>query len=299
MACFNWKMAAFLVAAFLAASPTWAFTLEQEGNLVASGWPSHQISVDLDPSCANDTVVTGALGAAVAIWSNVPSSNLVLSVGSTKSLGGPITTFTTGSPSFVGGPLIYCDSSFDADFSVPSGKIPGVDVSPTLNCSSGQTFCPIQGGLVVLNAQSSDPDSVDNLQTTDPAVIPVIIAHELGHALGLGHSADVNALMYYDATQKTQLALAQDDVNGISYLYPRNELGGAGVWGCGSIATVGASLGAGGPSNESGSAPGAMELALFFAACYAMVWGFKTNTSMSRASSLDLACYPASEQRSR
>jgi hypothetical protein len=43
--------------------------------------------------------------------------------------------------------------------------------------------------------------------------------HEFGHALGLDHSKDPDAVMYayYDAPQRE---LAQDDVDGITNLYP-------------------------------------------------------------------------------
>jgi hypothetical protein len=38
--------------------------------------------------------------------------------------------------------------------------------------------------------------------------------------------------MYYDATAKGYLGLAQDDIDGITYLYPRNELGQDKIAGC-------------------------------------------------------------------
>jgi hypothetical protein len=60
----------------------------------------------------------------------------------------------------------------------------------------------------------------------------------MGHALGLGHTSEKNALMYYDLSGKTMKALHQDDINGITYLYPNSKsiggLGGA----CGSVAFI-------------------------------------------------------------
>lgn len=45
-----------------------------------------------------------------------------------------------------------------------------------------------------------------------------VILHENGHVAGLGHSTDVNAVMY-PSYQTARCALAQDDKNGIAALY--------------------------------------------------------------------------------
>jgi len=47
--------------------------------------------------------------------------------------------------------------------------------------------------------------------------------HELGHALGLGHSTVQGSVMepYYEGSRRT---LHQDDIDGISYLYPAGEV---------------------------------------------------------------------------
>ncbi|MCR9205758.1 MAG: matrixin family metalloprotease [Halobacteriovoraceae bacterium] len=52
-----------------------------------------------------------------------------------------------------------------------------------------------------------------------------IIAHELGHAFGLGHSGDPTALMYYAVGGKVQEKLTIDDYDGCSYLYPHDSPG--------------------------------------------------------------------------
>ena len=62
------------------------------------------------------------------------------------------------------------------------------------------------------------------------------MAHEIGHVLGLGHSSDSAALMYYSAGYKDNFALTEDDINGITYLYGRNEFSGDPILGgCGLI----------------------------------------------------------------
>jgi hypothetical protein len=46
-----------------------------------------------------------------------------------------------------------------------------------------------------------------------------VIAHEIGHAIGLGHSEDSQALMYYQVVDLRK-SLGQDDIDGVTYLYP-------------------------------------------------------------------------------
>lgn len=63
-----------------------------------------------------------------------------------------------------------------------------------------------------------------------------MVAHEIGHVIGLGHSADVESLMYYSIGPKEHLSLSLDDQNGVSFLYPRNELRNLELFGgCGRI----------------------------------------------------------------
>uniref|UniRef100_A0A8C3JWW9 Matrix metallopeptidase 1 n=1 Tax=Calidris pygmaea TaxID=425635 RepID=A0A8C3JWW9_9CHAR len=49
----------------------------------------------------------------------------------------------------------------------------------------------------------------------------IVIAHELGHSLGLSHSNDPGALMYptYSYTDPNEFLLPQDDIDGIQAIY--------------------------------------------------------------------------------
>jgi hypothetical protein len=78
-------------------------------------------------------------------------------------------------------------------------------------------------GVIVLNAAKAPMDKV---------LLRAVITHEAGHVAGLNHSSDESSVMYPIARPVTQLS--DDDVAGISYLYPRNEAG-HGPFGCGSL----------------------------------------------------------------
>ncbi|XP_025933685.1 interstitial collagenase-like [Apteryx rowi] len=53
----------------------------------------------------------------------------------------------------------------------------------------------------------------------------IVIAHELGHSLGLSHSTDPGALMYptYAYTDPKEFHLPQDDIDGIQAIYGRSN----------------------------------------------------------------------------
>lgn len=71
----------------------------------------------------------------------------------------------------------------------------------------------IVGSMILINETSA---AFGALSRSDKIGV---IAHEIGHALGLGHTKDTAALMYY-RTVNQRKRLGQDDIDGITYLYP-------------------------------------------------------------------------------
>lgn len=72
-------------------------------------------------------------------------------------------------------------------------------------------------------------DGTDCFFQNNPSVAQEVFAHELGHTLGLGHSADRNALMYANAHNDGRgAALTDDDRGAIAVLYGNGTVSGGG-----------------------------------------------------------------------
>ena len=61
------------------------------------------------------------------------------------------------------------------------------------------------------------------------SLLTAVIAHEFGHTLGFGHSADPTALMYASLRSGSGGALSADDQAGARWLYPGTNTGGGGA----------------------------------------------------------------------
>jgi len=208
----------------LASAPANAFTLL--GNLTG-GWDTKELTFMVnESSCTglgiSSTDLNAAIEAAVDIWNSVPTSNLKLVKGGT----------TTGT-SNANPPVIYCSTS-------PGDTIAGTGSAGILG---GRI---VQGGLV-LNGDNTKTAYFGNLTEAKRLVT---VTHEIGHVLGLGHSELNYALMYYSIGSKADLRLSQDDMDALTWLYPRDEFSD-GVMGCATTQSVvppGSGMGSGGSS---------------------------------------------------
>lgn len=178
------------------------------------GFPTNGVTIEVaTSSCNNTSFSAGELKAMVEdaaskFWNAVSTSGLELKieernvdVSSATSLGAIVDLASQNKI------LVGCNSGISTFF---DGSILGVG---GLQCTS--SYCQ---GAVALNDQAGT-----NLASASNSVILATFAHELGHALGLGHSSVEYALMYYSVGGKDQEFLAEDDMKGISWLYPLDK----------------------------------------------------------------------------
>lgn len=204
-----------IVLAILISSSTQAFTLNSSTNSDLKGWEGADVKLYFNSAnCPAGVDVEGVISNAMSVWNNIPTSKIKVSYG------GATTSTTYSNP-----PIIYCETNFAAIGGSPSpDAVPG---AASVQTSGGQ----ISSGVIFLNATSGQA----NIKNLDSNTLTIVLAHEIGHLLGLGHSSTTNALMYYDATYKKSLRLAQDDMDGMTYLYPSNELKDGKLMGCGLV----------------------------------------------------------------
>ncbi len=184
----------------------YGFTL----NGTQKGWKEQSLEVNINTTnCPSD--IMDRLNEAFKLWNSVPNSGLKLSLGRTSST---TSAYELMHYTALDTPVVICSGTFSADVSVDGNVVAGVGFA---NSNGGNLT---YGGLV-LNAEPGK--NADITKATD-ASKSLVIAHEIGHMLGLGHSSFEPALMYYSIGSKTNVSLSKDDWDGISYLYPRDEL---------------------------------------------------------------------------
>lgn len=236
----------------LSFSHSYAWTLN---NNFGASFKDNNVKVLVDDGtvCPTNNITVDELQSLIKpavdnFWNEVPTSNLYL-----DAAGFSANIFTMNEGRLCSPTDQDCiDAANTAGGSDPAkGLIPAVNNiiiacnSNPLNFGSSNVLAvtipnkfsgkKIKGAIILINEASS---SFGDLSRADQIAV---ISHEIGHAIGLGHSKDTSALMYY-RTVNLRSNLGQDDVNGLSYLYPMHgDLFGLSddglLGGCGTIDT--------------------------------------------------------------
>jgi len=213
---------------FFFTTPIFAFTLN---NNFSAAFRTNRVNVTVasNTDCTNAGLTPEELNSLIKpavdqFWNKVPTSALkLIAAGFSTTQGTDINTDRLCSPTDenclenssapiippVNDIVIACNQN-DENFGGPTAT--NVIAITVPNHFSGRN---IEGAVILINNFS---DVFSKLSRSDQIAT---IAHEIGHAIGLGHaeSQHKEALMYYK-TSNLRKNLAQDDMDGISYLYP-------------------------------------------------------------------------------
>lgn len=212
---------------------TYAFTLN---NNLAAAFVQNEVRVNVASGlCENlgitDDELLGIATEAVAnYWNRVPSSRLRLITGEFISVAANFRT----DPLCSGGGRSPCDPNpnlaLDKNITIACNVSPdnfGSSSVLALTLPNNIAGTSIKSAIVLINDQ---PSNVFQNKARDE--MSAIIAHEIGHAIGLGHSPVQDSLMYFQSVP-TRRSLGWDDIDGVTFLYPDRE-----PFGCGSIEIV-------------------------------------------------------------
>lgn len=203
-------MKVFFFFFFIFQSPLWAFTLVQSNS---PKFPVDDVSIEFSADSCTNT------GVSIQEWRDIAEEaiNRYWNTVSSSALRLKISGFSTAT--------IAADIYSEAIAKAQNNSI-------LIGCSTNATIFTTTTNVASGRLNWNDPKQavvlINNISGSAAALMDrekkiILIAHELGHALGLGHATLTDALMYYDSTNQTLKYLHKDDIDGITYLYPHHS----------------------------------------------------------------------------
>ena len=216
----------FLLIPFIYSSFVFGFTINQD----MGGFNSNNVNIEIANSdCSGAGFSTSNYSTLIKdavkeYWNSIPTSALYLKVvGINTSIDIDGDQFSAAINKAKTGTILAGCNDDVTDFT--DGSILGAAVA---TCDS--SGCR---SVLILNAHANS-----SLKDMSDSEIKAVIAHEIGHAFGLGHSEYKHNLMYYSVGGKTQKWLGIDDIDGATYLYPHDaEMAGL-LGSCGTIKDI-------------------------------------------------------------
>ena len=170
----------------------------------------------VNTSGAPNSQIVNDMNSAMSAWSNVSSSALRVTNGGSTSGCGLLVADGENTISFNN-----CDNF--TPFSPPAGQsCSGIlAAAGIINYSLSQTR--VINGITFYRAFEANMsfNPFASCYFSNSCNVREVATHEMGHALGLGHSSDTDATMYAFAHFDGRCAsLRADDMNGIRFIYP-------------------------------------------------------------------------------
>jgi hypothetical protein len=200
-------------------------------NNISAGFDKNVVKVYFtsNSTCTNANVTQTEMLSIISdavdnYWNKVPTSSI-------KFVNGGV--LSTSNSDYLDGDM--CDTDLDTCEATTIPKASDIVIACNDNVTSSNNFKPvgaspskkiavalpnnisggkIKGSVIIINDTTDSP-----FKDLDYASRVAVIAHEIGHAFGLGHSNSTASLMYWKV-QDIRHSLGPDDVACISYLYP-------------------------------------------------------------------------------
>lgn len=193
---------AFLITAALCA-PAWGFDVHRDEKGRVNKFPPRTVAVYLHPQGLPKGValkqVRDALWAAMDAWAGVPGAKSPLAWAG----------LTLAQPGY------DVDVAFDAAYKVENGEV----LAKTRRWADGDGH--LVRAEIRLNARDVQwTGSAVTSSTQVQADLRGVLTHQLGHALGLDHSRQADATMYFYGTGTSLRTLSVDDQRAMRWLWP-------------------------------------------------------------------------------